>query len=496
MTGEGVVPLASVISVRRFAFVVCMLGAFVAGVAQSKPPASERDKETGKAASMGSTVLHDLDEATDGVAERVLPAVVQVEVSGFAPRKHGGGNRSVIEKQRGIGSGVVVDPNGYIITNNHVVEGAQRIRVVFTSVTTELVPHKTSLLRRQHVYEAKLLGTHRFTDLALLKIEARDLSFIPLPEAYRARLGQSVLAVGSPQGLDHTISRGIVSAVGRQPDPDNPMIYIQTDAPINPGNSGGALVDRDGNLVGVNTFILTQSGGSEGLGFAIPEPTVRFVYQELKDHGHVRQTTIGANAQTITPTLAAGLKLPQDWGVIISDVLPGGPADKAGLNPRDIVVAVDNRVIDSLPKFAASLYLHPHDQAVEMDVLRGPDTTKLYVPAIEAQRGIERLSDLIDPQKNLVAPLGIFVLDLDASLADALPNLRSSSGIVVAAEVDYSPAIDADLVLGDVIRSVNGIKIVSTSDFRSELERFRPGDAVVLEVERKGQYQFVSFEME
>jgi len=367
---------------------------------------------------------------------------------------------------------------------------------VFTSVTTELVPHKTSLLRRQHVYEAKLLGSHRFTDLALLKIEATGLSHIPLPEMYKARLGQSVLAIGSPQGLDHTISRGIVSALGRQVDPDNPMIYIQTDAPINPGNSGGALVDRDGNLVGINTFIFTQGGGSEGLGFAIPEPTVRFVYQELKDHGRVRQTVIGANAQTITPTLAAGLQLPQDWGVIISDVLPGGPADKAGVKPRDIVVAVDTRAIDSLPKFAASLYLHPHDRAVEMDVLRGSETSKLYVPALEAPRGIDRLSDLIDPQKSLVAPLGIFVLDLNGALADALPNLRSSSGIVVAARVDYSPAIDADLDLGDVIRSVNGVKVAGATDFRAELDRFRPGDAVVLEVERQGKFQFVSFEME
>lgn len=482
---------------HRLAIVIFLLSWLVTSVlAQGKPAAQQTGTDAKSSTASSETVLRKLDDATDAVLEKVLPAIVQIEVSGFGAREHGGGNQSVIEKQRGLGSGVVVDPNGYIITNNHVVDGAQRIRVVFTSVTTELVPHKTSLLRRQHVYEAKLLGSHRFTDLALLKIEATGLSHIPLPEMYKARLGQSVLAIGSPQGLDHTISRGIVSALGRQVDPDNPMIYIQTDAPINPGNSGGALVDRDGNLVGINTFIFTQGGGSEGLGFAIPEPTVRFVYQELKDHGRVRQTVIGANAQTITPTLAAGLQLPQDWGVIISDVLPGGPADKAGVKPRDIVVAVDTRAIDSLPKFAASLYLHPHDRAVEMDVLRGSETSKLYVPALEAPRGIDRLSDLIDPQKSLVAPLGIFVLDLNGALADALPNLRSSSGIVVAARVDYSPAIDADLDLGDVIRSVNGVKVAGATDFRAELDRFRPGDAVVLEVERQGKFQFVSFEME
>ena len=159
-----------------------------------------------------------------------------------------------------------------------------------------------------------------------------------------------MLAIGSPEGLDHTVTKGIVSAEGRQPELDRPMVYVQTDAPINPGNRGGPWIDRDGSLTGINTFILSAGGGSEGLGFAIPEPAVRFVFNELREHGWVRQTSIGANPQTITPTLAAGLKLPEDWGVIISDVSPGGPADKAGLKPRDILVSMDGRPTDSLPK--------------------------------------------------------------------------------------------------------------------------------------------------
>jgi serine protease Do len=274
------------------------------------------------------------------------------------------------------------------------------------------------------------------------------------------------------------------------------MIYIQTDAPINPGNSGGALVDRDGNLVGINTFIYSQGGGSEGLGFAIPEPTVRFVYQELKQQGHVRQTVIGANAQTITSTLASGLKLPQDWGVIVSDVVPDGPAEKAGLKPRDIVVAVDNRVIDSLPRFAASLFLHPHDETVQVDVLRGTETLKLHIAAVEARGGVENLADLIDPQNSLIAPLGIFALDLNRPIADSMCGLRSTSGVIVAGKVDYTPAIDADVGVGDVIRSVNGTLLTGTPDLRSQLERFKTGDSVVLEIERQGRYQFVSFDME
>jgi serine protease Do len=441
-------------------------------------------------------ILRDIDQAMDEVAAQALPAVVQILVSGFGPSHERRESENVIERQRGVASGVIVDPTGYIITNAHVVLGAQRIQVVMRSTNTELVPFKTSLQHRQRTFDARLVGVHRMTDLALLKIEESGLPFIALKEQYRAHLGQTVLAVGSPQGLDHTVTRGIVSAVGRQPDVDRPMIYIQTDAPINPGNSGGALIDREGNLVGINTFIYSQSGGSEGLGFAIPEPTVRFVYEELKHFGHVRQTVIGANAQTITPTLAAGLKLSQDWGVVVSDVVPGGPADRAGLKAKDIVAAIDNREIDSLPRFVASLFLHPHDEVVQMDVVRNGEMQRLYIPAVEAHSGVENLADLIDPQNSLIGSLGIFVIDLNKTLAESLPGLRSASGVVVAGKSEYDPTVGADLAAGDVIRSLNGISLTGSEDLRSALARCKSGDPVVLEIERQGTYQFVSFDME
>jgi len=462
------------------AIMLCVSGSVL--LAQGRPAAAD--------------ILRQLDQALDEVAERVSPAVVQISVSGFGPSHQTRASESVIERQRGIGSGVIVDPNGYIMTNAHVVAGAQRIQVIMLSVTTELVPFKTTLLHKQRTFEAKLIGIHRLTDLALLKIEEHGLPFIPLKEEYKAKIGQTVLAVGTPEGLDHTVTRGIISAVGRQPELDHPMVYIQTDAPINPGNSGGALVDRDGNLVGINTFIYTKGGGSEGLGFAVPEPSVRFVFQELKQFGRVRQTLIGASAQTITPTLAAGLKLPQDWGVVISDVIPDGPADNAGVRRKDIVIAVDNRPVESLPRFAASLFLHKHDEIVQMDVLRGSETLKLHIRAFEAPDSIESLADLIDPQKNLVAPLGIFAIELNGSLAAALGHLRSATGVVVAGKVDYSPAIDADLAVGDVIRALNGTSLGNPNDLRSALGSLKTGDPVVLEIERQGRLQFNSFDME
>jgi len=482
---------------RQLVVMFLVLGVVSGMSAQTQASPGARRKPPAESTAAPRGILGDLDRAMDEVAERVLPAVVQISVSGFGPSRERGGGENVIERQRGVGSGVIVDPAGYIITNAHVVTGAQRIQVVMRSVNMELVPGKTSLLPKQHTFEAKLIGVHRFTDLALLKIDhPDDLPTISLRQEYKARLGQTVLAVGSPAGLDHTVTRGIISALGRQTEVDHPMIYIQTDAPINPGNSGGALVDRDGNLVGINTFIYSQGGGSEGLGFAIPEPTVRFVYEELKQYGRVRQTLIGASVQTINPTLAAGLKLSQDWGLIVSNVVPGGPADKAGLKPKDIVVAIYNREIDSLPKFAASLFLHRHDEAVQMDVLRGNETSKVYIPALEAQAGAENLTDLIDPQNGLIQPLGIFVIDLSKPVLAILAPLRSSSGVVVAGKVDYTPPIDADLAAGDVICSLNGVQLTGTSHLRSELERFKEGDAVVLEVERQGRFQFVSFEME
>ena len=447
-----------------------------------------RDQESaGKA-------LRDFDSSVDEVAERIAPAVVQIMVSGLGSSRQKG--EGVLERQKGIGSGVVVDPNGYIITNSHVVAGARRIRVLLTPIATELIPGKTSFLQLPRAYEATLIGTNKLTDLALLKIDEKGLPFLPLKESFRLRLGQTVLAIGSPEGLTHTLTMGIVSAPGRQPDLNQPMVYVQTDAAINPGNSGGALVDRDGNLIGINTFIYSRSGGSEGLGFAIPEPTVRFVYEELKQYGRVRRNVIAANAQTITPTLAAGLKLNQDWGVIISDVLPNGPAEKAGLYPRDVVTAIDSVPIDSLPKFTARLYLHPHDRPVSLSVQRGAKQVELSVVPVDVPTGVENLTDLIDPQNSLVAQLGVFVLDLDKVPENTLPEMRSASGAIVVGKNESAPSLETDIEVGDVIQAVNETPVRSGKDLRTQLQRFRVGDAVVLRVERQGMYRFVSFEME
>ncbi len=477
-----------------------VISAFVVGTALA-PAAFSQDQPQAPAPPPAdkSQILREYDQAIDQVAERAMQSVVEIEVTGFgAPERDEDQPRDPqsLKRMRVIGSGVIVDPDGYIVTNNHVVAGALRIRVILAPATVELTLGSTRLANPQRVYEAKLVGTNRFSDLAVIKIEEKGLPFIPLPEAYRLRLGQTVIAIGAPEGLDHTVTKGIVSAVGRQPDVDRPMVYVQTDAPINPGNSGGPLVDRDGNLVGINTFIVTSGGGSEGLGFAVPEPIVRFVYTELKAHGVVATVTIGAHAQTITPALANGLRLPQDWGVILSDVDDGGPAAAAGLRRKDIVTAIDGFPIDSLPKYTAYLYIHKRGIPVHMQVLREGKPIVVSVVPSSAPAAVDSLSDLINPLRDLIAPLGIFVIDIGKSAAGEMPSYRSKKGVLVAGVLEEEPAVLANLEVGDVIRSVNGRPLNDPDELRKELGQFKPGDSVVFEVERDAVLQYVAFAME
>src|SRR5580700_6348235 len=350
-------------------------------VPQKANPATEVGKAVGSRPSEAPRVLQQLNSALESLVARVSPAVVQILVTGYGPIEESNrAQTALIARQHAVGSGVIVDADGYIMTNAHVVEGAQRIRVVLPMPSLDFP--QVEPVGKEHVLDAKLIGVHKESDLALLKIEQKNLATLELGSARRIHQGQLVLAIGSPEGLQNSVTMGVVSSVGRQPDPDRPMVYIQTDAPINPGNSGGPLIDMDGYVLGINTLILSQGGGSEGLGFAIPARVVRFVYQSLRKYGHVHRVEIGAAAQNITPSLAEGLGLRQSFGVIISDVTPGGSADSAGLQIGDIVISADDRPIDTLPALTAALYLHPFDEVMKLVILRGDQRKTLYSPVI------------------------------------------------------------------------------------------------------------------
>jgi len=466
-----------------------------ATASQTANPQTEPAKAAGTRPAEAPAVLQQMNSALQTLVARISPAVVQILVTGYGSLEESKTSQTAfIARQHAIGSGVIVDPDGYIITNAHVVQGARHIRVILPMPSPD-VPTVTPI-GREHVFDAKIIGVHKETDLALLKIDQKDLPTLELGASRRVYQGELVVALGSPEGLENSVTLGVVSSVGRQPDPDRPMVYIQTDAPINPGNSGGPLVDMDGYVVGINTMILSEGGGSEGLGFAIPARVVRFVYQSLRQHGHVHRVEIDAAAQNITPTLAEGLGLPQSYGVVICDVTPGGPAEAAGLKIGDIVISADNRRIDTLPSLTAAMYLHPLDEVMKLVVLRGTQRKTLEVPVLEHRDPMDKIVDAIDPEKSVVRRLGILAVDLDPQLKSVVGELRISSGVVVVARTADLLGPETDLRSGDVIHSVNSISIDSLASLRARLREIKPGAPVVLQVERDGKLEWVTFEME
>lgn len=454
---------------------------------------------TARAQSSRTESLQQLDASLVTLADKVSPSVVQILVAGFGAVERGeesSGDTAglVVGRQRAIGSGVIVDPGGYIITNAHVVAGAQRIRVALLPPAPGLEALHPSEMHHTRILDATLVGEDRDTDIALLKVNATALPALNFGLYAKLRQGQMVFAFGSPEGLTNSMSFGVVSAVARQPDPDSASVYIQTDAPINPGNSGGPLVDIDGNVVGLNTFIVTTSGGNQGLGFAIPSSTARFAYQQLRAYGHVHRAMIGVNVQTITPALAEGLKLPQDWGLVISDVLPQGPAAAAGVKIDDIVVGVDGKEVGSLPVFEHALQPHVGGDKVRLQVLRAGQKVELEVPVVVATHSYDQLAQLADVAKNLVPSIGILGIDVSPQVAGLVGDLRISSGVIVAAKAAQTAGLETPLQVGDVIHAVNGQPVTSLDDLRTALKGLDPNMPVVLQVERDGHLLYVTQE--
>jgi serine protease Do len=333
----------------------------------------------------------------------------------------------------------------------------------------------------------------RETDLAVLKIEAAGLGHLTLGDSDELRQGQIVLAFGSPLGLANSVTMGVVSSTVRQLKPDDPVVYIQTDAPINPGNSGGPLLDTDGRVVGINTLILTQSGGSEGVGFAIPSNVVKNVYAQIRKDGHVHRGQIGIYAQTITPAFAAGLGLLQEYGVVIGDIAPNGPADKAGLQVGDVILRLDGKPMENARQLEVNVYRRSLNEKVSLDVMRGHDALKVDVPVIERKDDPQRFADMVNPDQNVVARLGILGIPIDRRVAAMLPDLRKTYGVVVAASMFGS---QGGLQPGDVIYALNGAPISSVEALRSALSAIKSGDAAILQIERDGQLRFLEVELE
>ena len=437
--------------------------------------------------------LQQISKSMQELSKRVSPSVVQIFSTAYSPesdREH----RNTDLLLRGLisGSGIIISSDGWVVTNAHVVQGARRIRIRLSEEAA------ASALRdgksRHALFDAQLLAADRDTDLALLKIEATGLPALELSDSSDLKQGQLVLAFGSPLGLDNSVSMGVVSSVARKLDPDSPTIYVQTDAAINPGNSGGPLVDTSGRVVGINTLILSQSGGNEGIGLAIPSNVVRSVYNQVRNDGHVHHHQIGVSARNITPALASGLGLDREDGVVIEDVIPLSPADTAGLMPGDIVLSVNEKPVQNIHQFALGLYSLAIGERARLEIQRDKQTTFYEVPLIEKQDVQGRLGDLVTTEQSKVPQLGILALTLDDKLRSMLPPLRTRFGVVAAGKESEGGYLGESTLPGDVIYAVSGKFVDTIESLRSALDDLKTADAIVLQVERQGNLHYLVLE--
>jgi serine protease Do len=464
---------------------IVFLGIATAASAQRPAPAS--------APPPPRDALTQMNESIDALTRKVWPSVVQILVSSYAAREQGmrGDAGMVVGRQRSTGSGFVIDPDGYIMTNAHVVTGASRVEIVLPADTVDGTL-ATALSARSYTVAARIIGVATELDLALLKIDGIKLPALPLATYSQVRQGETVFAFGSPVGLRNSLSHGLVSAVARQTDPDSPLIYVQTDAPINPGNSGGPLVNTRGEVVGVNTFIMSQSGGNEGLGFAVPSATVRTAFKQLKQYGQLRKQEVGMSLQTITRTMAAALGLVRNYGVIVSDVWPGGPAAAAGLEVGDILVSVDGQVADNLPTVSYNFRLRDSTENVKLVVMRGGKEQSLSIAPVEQRSDFDSVSSMADPEKSLVTELGILGVEIDRRIAASAKQLRDPYGIIVVARASGATS-EIPLLPGDVIRSVNNRQTATLESAREIARAFKPGTPVTLQIQREGRLMYVTF---
>ena len=462
-------------------------------VAQTEQPA--QSSESTKLL-VHNDALHIFSESVQQLSDQVTKSVVQVVTIGYGLTKESGDKTDTatayLTPQRGVGAGVIMTPDGYIVTNAHVVEGARKIRVRLQGINKQ--DADASDIRGP--LEAKLIGVDHLSDVALIKIDATNLPALQFADSGNLKQGQVVFAFGSPLGLENSVTMGVVSATERQIDPDNPAIYIQTDAPINPGNSGGPLVDVDGKVVGINTFILSESGGNEGLGFAIPSNVVKNVYEQLRTEGHVHRGEIGVAVRSITPDLLEGLRLPTSRGVLIEDVSPELPAEKAGLKIGDVVTTVGGKPVTNVRQFSLDLLAYKVGQSTEIGLLRGRKQMTFTVKLVERPDDPQRFADLVTGADNLLPQLGVVGVSVDRQLHELLPDLRIPGGVVVAAKTPTASLLGESPEPGDVIHGVNGEPVEDVASLRQKLRAIKPGTPVVLQIERDGQMSYLVLESE
>jgi len=413
------------------------------------------------------------------LARELKPAVVNVStkrVEEGRRRLEGSGDEQAPFNQffgdqprrtvRSLGSGFIVNADGYVVTNNHVVDGATEIKVTLAD-GRELA--------------AKVLGRDPKTDLALLKIDATGLPLIALGVSTQLQVGEPVMAIGNPFGLEQTVTTGIVSATGRVIGEGPYDDFIQTDASINPGNSGGPLINSKGQAVGINTALVSQTGGSVGIGFAIPIDLAKPVLTQLAAAGRVERGYLGVAVQRVTPDLAKSFKLEGPQGALVASVAAGSPAMNAGVKRGDVIVEYDGHRIarsDALPRVVAET---PVGKDVALVVVRDGKPVTLSVKVARLAEAPER----VVAESNTTAPLGLTVQTLTPALARQF-GLHESAGVLVRGVEGASPAADAGVQPGDVIAEIDRQPVKSVDDLEHAIDKRRPGSSTLLLVHRNG----------
>ncbi|MGO9950816.1 MAG: DegQ family serine endoprotease [Dissulfurispiraceae bacterium] len=375
-------------------------------------------------------------------------------------------------KQASLGSGVIVDKDGYILTNNHVVKDADEIKIKLSD-------------KREFV--GKVIGTDPKTDLAVVKIEAHNLPVLKLGDSGRIKVGETVLAIGTPFGLNQTVTSGIVSAVGRADvgiaDYED---FIQTDAAINPGNSGGALVNIRGELIGINTAIFSTSGGYQGIGFAIPSNMARTVMNSLIKSGKVVRGWLGVSIQPVTADLAKQFALKEETGVLVGDVTEDSPAEKAGIKRGDVIIQYNGSLISDPGMLRNLVAETAPDTAVSVKLLRDGTPKTLTVSIGELPSSLQKINEAYD---NLLK--GAQVQDLTAEIRKELNVPKQVNGVIVT-NIEEGSAVEGVLIRGDIILQVNRNGIESVKDYEKAVSVIKAGEDILLLIFRNGSTFYVT----
>ncbi len=438
----------------------------------------------------------DLSRAFETVAKQVEPAVVNisteqiVHATGSAmPDPFGGlfGDDSPFSglfgqvphdmKQRSLGSGFVVDSAGYVLTNNHVVKDATKIKV---------------RLQDGRTVDATVVGTDPQTDLAVLRIKASNLHTVRMANSDQVGVGEWVLAFGSPFGLEETMTAGIISAKGRVIGAGPYDNFLQTDAAINPGNSGGPLVNLNGEVVGINTMILSESGGFQGIGLAIPSAMAESVYRQLVSNGKVTRGWLGVHIQDMTAELAKSFNMSEPKGVLVAQVDPDSPAAKAGLRSGDVILSYNGKEIQNARDLSLAVAETKVGVPAELKVLRDGGTSTLRVSIGERPDDLAQTSGA--PAEEQRGKLGITVENITPDVAGEM-NLSSRSGALVTEVRPGSPADEGGVRPGDVIREIDHKAVRSAADLSSAVRELKKGQTVLLRIDRQGQSLFLAFEL-